>query len=68
MERGESALRDYLTRPRRPDLPSHAAAHWRLGQILLALGRRDEARREWEEALRLDPKNAEVKRSLEGLR
>ena len=68
LERGEAALRAYLERSRRPELPTHAAAHWRLGQILLARGDREGARREWEEALRLDPKSADVRKSLEELK
>lgn len=68
LERGEAALRAYLERPRRPELPSHVGAHWRLGQILLARGDREGARREFEEALRLDPKNVDARKALEGLK
>jgi tetratricopeptide (TPR) repeat protein len=55
-EQGEKALRDYLTHELGPGEPSLAAAHWRLGMILEKRGQRDEARSEYEVALKLDPK------------
>ena len=41
-----------------PDIASH------LGQVLWALGRRDEARRYFDEARRLDPGNRSLERAL----
>jgi tetratricopeptide (TPR) repeat protein len=55
LDRGERALREYLRRSPGPEDPTYAAAHTRIGQILLHRGDRDGARREYESALRLDP-------------
>lgn len=67
LESGERALRTYLARSRRADLPSHAAAHWRLGMILEARGDLAGARREYESALRLEPQHAEAQAALRAL-
>ncbi|HEX8693052.1 MAG TPA: S41 family peptidase [Longimicrobium sp.] len=67
LERGEQALRAYLQRPHRPGQPSLAGAHWRLGMILERRGERDQARREYETASRLEPQNAEIRASLRAL-
>ncbi len=64
LERGEAALRAYLRAPARPGQPSHGVAHWRLGIVLEKRGRRDEARREYEAASRLEPANAEIRAAL----
>ncbi|MGI8618558.1 MAG: tetratricopeptide repeat protein [Gemmatimonadaceae bacterium] len=52
---GERYLREYLTREPEKGQPSHAGAHWRLGMILEHRGDRAGARREYQEAVRLDP-------------
>lgn len=52
---GERYLREYLTREPEKGNPSHAGAHWRLGMILEHRGDRAGARREYQEAVRLDP-------------
>jgi tetratricopeptide (TPR) repeat protein len=70
LESGERALRAYLARPHRPhrpDLPSHAAAHWRLGMILEARGDLAGARREYGSALRLEPQHADAQAALRAL-
>lgn len=67
LESGERALRAYLARPHRADLPSHAAAHWRLGMIVEARGDVAGARREYESALRLDPEHTEAQAALRAL-
>ena len=67
LDRGESALRTYLNRTPPPGQPSHAAAHWRLGMILEALNRIDEAREQYEAALRLEPDQSEAKAALRSL-
>jgi hypothetical protein len=67
LESGERALRAYLARHHRPDLPSHAAAHWRLGMILEARGDLAGARREYGSALRLDPQHADAQAALRAL-
>ena len=68
LDEGEQGLRRYLGHTPGPTEPSHAAAHWRLGMI--AEHRRDAAaaRREYEEALRLDPALEGAKQSLKKLR
>ncbi|GAC1690166.1 MAG: hypothetical protein NVS9B3_08750 [Gemmatimonadaceae bacterium] len=67
LERGEAALRAYLRRPQETGEPSYAAAHWRLGAILLVRGDRAGARREYEAARQLEPENADVLAALREL-
>jgi tetratricopeptide (TPR) repeat protein len=64
LEKGEAALRAYVAAPAAPDRPAHAAAWWRLGQVLRHGGRTAEARAALETALRLDPKQEGAKREL----
>jgi Tfp pilus assembly protein PilF len=66
LERGEEALRAYLRNPARPG-PPPAAAHWRLGMIYEKKGRRDQARAEYQAALRLDPAHREARAALRKL-
>ena len=54
-EEGERAMRAYLAHTPTAGEPSLAGAHWRLGMILEKRGQRDEARSEYEIALKLDP-------------
>lgn len=68
LPRAEQALRLYISQGPGPDGPPLAAAHWRLGMVLEKQGRTDDARREYENALRLDPKHADAKKSLDALR
>lgn len=67
LERGEWALREYLVLGPEEGGPGLGAAHWRLGMILEHQGRIDEARREYEVALELDPELDEAKKSLRKL-
>lgn len=67
LEQGEQALRAYLAEPAPIGSPTHAAAHWRLGLILLARSDREGARRELEAALALEPQLAEAKAALRGM-
>jgi tetratricopeptide (TPR) repeat protein len=55
LPRAEALLRRYLGREVEGGAPSHAAARWRLGQVLEKQGRRAEALAELETALKLDP-------------
>ena len=64
LEEGEAALRGYLKQPPEPGQPSHAGAHWRLGMIAEKRGDRAGARREYEAALKLDPKQPGAKDGL----
>jgi pentatricopeptide repeat protein len=67
LEAGEHALRAYLQGTPGPGQPSHANAHKRLGQILEARGNRAGARLEYDEAIRLDPRDAETRALREKL-
>jgi len=64
LPRAERYLRKYLTQPPEPDAPSHAAAHWRLGNVLEKMGRTGEACRAYREAIRLDPKLEDARKDL----
>ncbi|MSR35295.1 MAG: tetratricopeptide repeat protein [Gemmatimonadetes bacterium] len=44
LAKGEAALRAYVAAPVSPDRPAHAAAWWRLGQVLRHQGRTADAR------------------------
>ena len=65
--RAESELRRYLGSESLPQTPSHASARAGLGKVLLAMGRPIDARREFQEALRLEPGNSEAAAALQGL-
>jgi tetratricopeptide (TPR) repeat protein len=64
LARAERYLRKYLGQAPEPDAPSHAQAHWRLGNVVEKLGRTEEACREYREAVRLDGKLEEAKKDL----
>jgi tetratricopeptide (TPR) repeat protein len=64
LPRAEAAFLAYLAGEPPPGSPRPAWAHLRLGQVYRAQGRAAEARREFGEALRLDPKNAEARKAL----
>jgi tetratricopeptide (TPR) repeat protein len=69
LERGEQALRLWLSRiPTDARTVTIAGAHHRLGQILEQTGRSDAARTEFAEALRINPKNDEARKSLAALK
>jgi tetratricopeptide (TPR) repeat protein len=65
--RAERYLRKYLGQAPEPDAPSHAQAHWRLGNVVEKLGRGEEACREYREAVRLDGKLEEARKDLKRL-
>jgi len=62
---GEAAEAEAAVRAAIARRPGHAPDHALLGRALEALGRPDEARAAFEEALRLDPANAAAKKGLE---
>jgi tetratricopeptide (TPR) repeat protein len=64
----EKSLRNYLTQPPEAGAPPLAAAHWRLGQILEKAGRRDEARKELQTAVQLEPNLKDAQQDLKRLR
>jgi len=65
LDKAERCFKQYLqTEPKRNE-PDWAAAHWRLGMVYDLKGEKDLAIAELEEAVRLDPKNKEFKKTLE---
>jgi tetratricopeptide (TPR) repeat protein len=68
VERGEEALRRCLALTPGPNEPSHAAVHWRLGNLAEKRGIPGAARAEYEAALKLDPAFAQAKESLAKLK
>jgi len=70
LERGEEALRKYLTAPPPPALnfPSLSVVHMRLGNIAERRGNNAAARAAYEQALKLDPRSNQARRALDGLK
>jgi tetratricopeptide (TPR) repeat protein len=68
LDRGEQSIKLWLAKPpRNAPRATMAGAHHRLGQIYEKRGRRDAARAEYEEAVRLNPNNEDAKKSLAAL-
>jgi tetratricopeptide (TPR) repeat protein len=68
LDRGEQSIKLWLAKPPKDTRSaSLAGAHHRLGQIYNKRGRLDAARFEYEEAIRLDPKNEDARTSLAAL-
>ena len=67
LEEGLAALDQVLREPLEGGTGGYGSAHWRRGQVLKALGRKDEARAAAQAALRLDPKDPKARRLLEEL-
>lgn len=65
---GEAAFRRFLAGTPGANDPPLAAAHWRLGMLYEQMGRKADARTAYQEALRLDPKNAEAGAALKKLK
>jgi tetratricopeptide (TPR) repeat protein len=68
LDRAQWGLNRYLKMPHKRGTPPIAAAHWRMGMVLEAKGNLTTAKAEYETALRLDPKLAGAKASLEKLK
>ena len=66
--RGETALRSYLQHTPRPNEPSLAATHWRLGMIAEKRGDAAAARQAYETAAAMDPKLKQAKEALSRLK
>lgn len=64
---GEAAFRHFFSMPREIDDPPVAAAHWRLGMLHEQQGRKQDARKEYQQALQIDPGHAEAKTALRKL-
>ena len=66
--RAERYLRHYLEEEPEGDSPGAAAAHWRLGLVLEKQGKLDEARREIDLAVKLQPTLEQAKKDAKRLR
>jgi len=69
-ERAERYLRVYLAQEPEGNEPPAAEAHWKLGLALEAMGRKNDAVAEWNEAVRLDHDSPAVRelRRVRGVR
>ncbi|MFI5310624.1 MAG: tetratricopeptide repeat protein [Gemmatimonadales bacterium] len=70
LDRGEQALRAVLASPgvgTDPRLPVPANVHYRLGDILARRGAKDEARKEYERAIELNPQFDAARKALKAL-
>ena len=61
---GEEALRKYLAYTPKSDEPSHARAHYWLGQIFEKQGKKAEAKASFEASLKLNPNQKDVAEAL----
>ena len=68
LDRGEAALRKYVDYTPKPNEPSLAAAHWRLGMIAEHRGDRAAARQAYETASKIDPNFKAAKEALARLK
>jgi len=64
---GERALQRFLAMTREADSPPPEAAHWRLGMLYEQMGRKADARRQYQQALQLNPAHKESKAALKKL-
>ena len=67
LTRAEQYLRGYLAQPAEGEEPTHAAAHWRLGLVLEKMGRKDDALKEIQSAVRQDGSLEDAKKDLKRL-
>jgi tetratricopeptide (TPR) repeat protein len=68
LERGEREVKLYLEQAKDAPLANMSNAHWRLGQIYEKTSRRELAKAEYTEALKLNPQNQNAKKSLDALK
>ncbi len=66
-QRAEDLFREYLAQPAEGQAPSHARAHWRLGQVLERQGRKADAIRELQTAVSQDGSLDGAKKDLKRL-
>ena len=64
LDEGERFLRAYLQYEPKAREPGHGGAHWRLGMILEHRGDKAGARKEYQEAVRLDPSLTGARQAL----
>jgi tetratricopeptide (TPR) repeat protein len=69
MERGERELRYWLSSaPSTAPIVTQSGAHMRIAMIYEHQGKKDAARAEYQTALSINPKNAEARKMLDGLK
>jgi tetratricopeptide (TPR) repeat protein len=68
LDRAEDLFNVYLESDPRPDQPTRAMAHWRLGMVYDLKGERDLALEHLERAVDLNPDNKEFRAALEAAR
>ncbi len=68
LDKAERCFKQYLQIEPKEGHPDWAAAHWRLGMVYDLQGKTDLAIAELEEALKLDSKNKEYKKTLKELK
>jgi tetratricopeptide (TPR) repeat protein len=64
---GERALQRFISMPRGAEEPPLEAAHWRLGMLYEQMGRKAEAKKEYQRALQANPGHRESKAALKKL-
>lgn len=64
---GERALKRFISMPRGTEEPPLEAAHWRLGMLYELMGRPQDARKEYQRALEVNPRHEESKAALRKL-
>ncbi len=67
VDRAVECLKTFLTMEPGEGIPTLGNAHWRLGMLYEKQGLKDMARKEYEEALELDPEDQNAKKALENL-
>jgi tetratricopeptide (TPR) repeat protein len=68
LDRAVECLKIYLQHEPPQGAPTWANARWRLGMVYEKQGHKDLARKEYEEALKLDPNDEHAKKALENLK
>jgi tetratricopeptide (TPR) repeat protein len=68
LDRALELLNAYLESDPKPDQPTHAMAHWRLGMAYDLQGEREPALMHMEKAVELNPDNKEFRAALEAAR
>jgi tetratricopeptide (TPR) repeat protein len=68
LDKAARCFQQYLQVPPKKGAPDWAAAHWRLGMVYDLQGRTDLAIAELEEAVKLDPKDENYKKTLKELK
>jgi len=68
LERAEEALKSYLQHEPNSNSPSLGAAHWRLGMVYEQMGKKEFAKKEYQQCLSLEPEFKQAKEALKKLK